>query len=180
MKLETGVVQTPLGKLGVVVSPAGLCFVAFPEERRGLRNHVRRYFGDVEWGRGAGPIEVLRCLKRYFAGDLGALDGMPIDLHGTAFQRQVSEALRAIPPGQTQTYLELARAIGRPRTPRAVGTAAGANPVPIVVPCHRLLGATGLSRYRGGIGRQVWLLRHEGASVAGTRGRGSLNDGKHA
>jgi methylated-DNA-[protein]-cysteine S-methyltransferase len=107
---------------------------------------------------------IRRALEAYFAGDLGAIDILPVETAGTAFQRNVWMALRAITPGTTLSYGELARRLERPNSARAVGLANGANPIAIVVPCHRLIGAdSSLTGYGGGIGRKRRLLAHESA-----------------
>jgi methylated-DNA-[protein]-cysteine S-methyltransferase len=117
---------------------------------------------------GRAPRAVLAPLEAYFAGDLGALRAIPVATAGTAFQRAVWSALREIPPGTTLGYGALARRIGRPSAIRAVGAANGANPVSVVVPCHRLVGAGGaLTGYGGGLARKRWLLAHEGVALAG-------------
>jgi methylated-DNA-[protein]-cysteine S-methyltransferase len=101
-------------------------------------------------------------LRRYFAGDVAAIDGLPVASVGTPFQREVWRALRDIPVGTTCSYGELAQRISRPRAVRAVGTANGSNPISIVVPCHRVIGANGsLTGYGGGMERKRWLLNHE-------------------
>jgi methylated-DNA-[protein]-cysteine S-methyltransferase len=103
-------------------------------------------------------------LAGYFAGDTAALDGIDVELNGTPFQRRVWEALRGVPAGQTASYAEIARRIDAATAVRAVGAANGANPVAIVVPCHRIIGSSGsLTGYGGGLDRKQWLLRHEGA-----------------
>lgn len=101
-------------------------------------------------------------LARYFAGDVAALAQMPCDAPGTPLERGVWRELRAIPPGSTRSYGEIARAIGRPGAARAVGRANASNPLGIFVPCHRVIGADGtLTGYAGGIERKRWLLDHE-------------------
>ncbi|HUY28890.1 MAG TPA: methylated-DNA--[protein]-cysteine S-methyltransferase [Candidatus Binataceae bacterium] len=106
-----------------------------------------------------------RCrLEDYLAGDLRAIDSLRVETGGTAFQRAVWAELRRIPAGQTISYAALAARIDRPKAVRAVGMANGANPVAIVVPCHRVIGANGsLIGYGGGLERKQWLLAHEGA-----------------
>lgn len=104
------------------------------------------------------------ALAAYFDGDLGAIDRVQVASIGTPFQRDVWAALRRIPVGRTISYAALAAAIGRPRATRAVGLANGANPVGIIVPCHRVIGAdASLTGYGGGLARKRWLLEHEGA-----------------
>ncbi len=107
------------------------------------------------------------AVRAYFAGDVRALDRLPVVARGTAFQTMVWLALRQIPPGQTWSYRQLAQAVGRPAAVRAVGAANGRNPLSLVLPCHRVIGADGrLTGYGGGLERKAWLLRHEGAPCA--------------
>jgi methylated-DNA-[protein]-cysteine S-methyltransferase len=102
-------------------------------------------------------------MRAYLAGELNALDRLPADAGGTPFQQEVWAALRTIPPGVTWSYKQLALRIGRPAAVRAVGLANGSNPIGIVVPCHRVIGANGtLTGYGGGLPRKRWLLEHEG------------------
>jgi O-6-methylguanine DNA methyltransferase len=104
------------------------------------------------------------ALAAYFAGTVTALDGLPVARIGSEFQRRVWAALRQIPAGETRSYGQLAAAIGQPTASRAIGLANGANPIGIVVPCHRVIGSGGaLTGYAGGVERKAWLLRHEGA-----------------
>ena len=111
---------------------------------------------------------VVAQLRAYFAGELRDFD-LPLAVHGTAFQERVWGRLRAIPYGATTTYGAIARDIGHPDAVRAVGAANGANPIPIVVPCHRVIGSNGaLTGFGGGIEAKRWLLAHE-ARVAGQR-----------
>jgi methylated-DNA-[protein]-cysteine S-methyltransferase len=117
------------------------------------------------------------ALRAYFAGDLRAIDKVRVRTGGTAFQRQVWTTLRTVPPGDTVTYGQIAARLQRPNAVRAVGTANGANPIPIVVPCHRVIGADGsLTGYGSGLERKRWLLEHEGVRLltqerAGARAR---------
>jgi methylated-DNA-[protein]-cysteine S-methyltransferase len=141
-----------------------------------MRQLFRRYYG-VEGTAyvlkgGVAPAIIRRALSSYFAGDLGAIDCIPVVTAGTDFQRAVWAALRKIRPGTTISYGALARQLGRPRSMRAVGLANGANPIGIVVPCHRVIGAdASLTGYGGGIDRKRWLLTHEGATFKASVGR---------
>jgi methylated-DNA-[protein]-cysteine S-methyltransferase len=119
---------------------------------------------------GAGQIDhgladrsgVARQLRTYFEGDLDAIDDIDIELAGTPFQLSVWEVLRTIPAGETMSYLDVAATVGRPTSSRAVGNAVGSNPVPVVVPCHRVItSAGGLGGFGGGLDRKRWLLGHE-------------------
>jgi methylated-DNA-[protein]-cysteine S-methyltransferase len=125
---------------------------------------LERRLGPIELNAARDPLGVAERLDRYFEGDLQALDDIPVRGNGTPFQERVWQALRHIPAGRTTTYGALAAQLGRPEAPRAVGAANGANPISIVVPCHRVVGHGGrLTGYGGGLDRKQWLLRHEGA-----------------
>ena len=116
----------------------------------------------------AQPSTAKRALEAYFSGDARAIDAIATRTAGTDFQRSVWAALRDIPCGTTTSYGALAAAIGRPKAVRAVGLANGANPIPVVVPCHRVIGASGsLTGYGGGLERKRWLLDHEHATGGG-------------
>ena len=129
-----------------------------------MRTLLARHYGDVTLTDGPLPPPIATALDAYFAGDLGALGAVPVATGGSDFQRAVWAALRTIPAGTTTGYGALAAALGKPGAARAVGLANGANPIGIVVPCHRVIGADGkLTGYAGGVGRKAWLLRHEGA-----------------
>jgi methylated-DNA-[protein]-cysteine S-methyltransferase len=134
-----------------------------------MRRLLRLHYGDsVGLEPRAGASKARLALEAYFGGALAAIDALEVETGGTAFQREVWAALRAIPVGQTTSYGRLAQAIGRPKAVRAVGMANGANPIGIVVPCHRVIGAdSSLTGYGGGLERKRWLLRHEGASLPG-------------
>jgi methylated-DNA-[protein]-cysteine S-methyltransferase len=122
------------------------------------------------------PRRLAQQLERYFAGEIDALTAIEVSACGTPFQRAVWAALRRIPAGSTLSYGALARCIGRPSAVRAVGAANGQNPIGLVVPCHRVIGAdASLTGYAGGLTRKRWLLRHEAAHGAGpVLARGAL------
>jgi methylated-DNA-[protein]-cysteine S-methyltransferase len=132
-----------------------------------LEGHPERL--AKEWGR-RGPVErgrptpvLTHAFDAYFNGDIRSIDAIEVDPAGTAFQQAVWAELRRIRAGTTLSYSQLAARIGRPDAVRAVGTANGANPVPIVIPCHRVIGANGsLVGYGGGLDMKRWLLAHEG------------------
>jgi methylated-DNA-[protein]-cysteine S-methyltransferase len=110
------------------------------------------------------PGGLTQALKRYFKGEISVLQDLPVETHGTAFQTRIWTALRTIKGGSTMSYGELAQSIGKPRAVRAAGLANGQNPISIVIPCHRVIGANGsLTGYGGGLHRKHWLLAHEGA-----------------
>lgn len=128
-----------------------------------LRLHYGEHGVRLEEGRAPSPAR--RALEAYLAGDLRALERVASETGGTPFQREVWRALREIPAGCTVSYGALAARIGRPAAVRAVGLANGANPVGVVVPCHRVIGANAsLTGYAGGLSRKHWLLAHEGVA----------------
>ncbi len=159
--------QSPVGEVLIVTDEAGrLRALDFGDYEDRMHRLWRRYYGKSvpAFATAAAPTAARRAVDAYFAGDLDAIDGLPVETGGTAFQRQVWAALRQIPRGRTESYGELAARIGRPKAVRAVGLANGANPVGIVVPCHRVIGANGtMTGYGGGVERKRWLLQHEGA-----------------
>jgi methylated-DNA-[protein]-cysteine S-methyltransferase len=123
-----------------------------------LRNH----YGDYTLDDGDAPRSIIEALTAYFAGDVDALAGVRTATGGTPFQREVWKALRQIPAGTTVSYGKLAAQLGRAGASRAVGAANGANPIAIVVPCHRVIGANGtLTGFASGLPRKEWLLAHE-------------------
>lgn len=166
MIIHTAEMASPVGRLKIYVAGEKLCALGFGHRDFKTQRWLESRFGDVEFKRAKDTAGTLSALRAYFKGDLGALDGIPVDTGGTQFQRAVWRALRRIPLGRTASYGEIARKIGRPKAVRAVGMANGANPVAIVIPCHRVIGGDGtLTGYGGGLDRKRWLLRHEGAVV---------------
>ena len=126
---------------------------------------IRQYKNvDINLRAGKAPHHAKTALQDYFSGHLSALDKLQTVSGGTGFQQSVWEALRDIPVGETRSYRDVAIAIGNPKGVRAIGLANGANPIGIVVPCHRVIGVNGkMTGYGGGLHRKEWLLRHEGA-----------------
>jgi methylated-DNA-[protein]-cysteine S-methyltransferase len=160
--LEHAVVDSPVGRLHVIAREGVLCAISFGDDL----GFVERRFGRVEYVEAADPAGAAGALRRYFGGDVHALDGVDAEPGGTPFQSRVWRALRTIPTGETISYAELARRIGSPSAVRAVGAANGANPVPLVIPCHRVIGSNSrLVGYGGGLERKAWLLRHEGVAT---------------
>lgn len=157
---------TPIGDLYLVADDEGNLRATFwTEQESDLRTFLARHYATahVELAPAHNPHGLTDRLAAYFAGDLHAIDSIPVRTAGSAFQRTVWRALREIPCGSTLSYSDLARRIGRPAAVRAVGTANGSNPIGVVVPCHRVIGANGsLTGYGGGIERKRWLLEHEG------------------
>ena len=154
-------IASPLGELTLVASDTALTAVYFPTSRQVPPLHV-----DGSGPAGAMLARTREQLNEYFARTRTTFD-LPLDPAGSAFERRVWDALRAIPYGSTVSYGELARRLGDPRATRAVGAANGKNAIPIIVPCHRVVGARGeLTGFGGGLDRKRWLLEHEGAALA--------------
>lgn len=167
--VRTTTIDTPTGaiRLAVAVDDSGerVVAAAFADHFERVATRIRTRFADAEWLEA--ETEAAAAVRRYLAGELDAVDGVVVDATGTAFQEKVWAALRAIPPGETRSYAQVAAAIGSPGAVRAVGTANGANPVSLLVPCHRVVRSDGtVGGYGGGPDRKRWLLDHE--QVAGT------------
>lgn len=157
-------IDTPLGPMAAVADEHALHLLEFVD-RRGLEREIerlrRRQKAGIAPGRAAPIEQIERELKDYFAGRSFAF-ATPLARAGSPFQNEVWDALLTIPPGETRSYAELARAVGRPSAVRAVGAANGANQLAIVIPCHRVVGSNGeLCGYAGGLPRKRWLLEHE-------------------
>jgi len=160
MALAYKTIDSPVGKLKLVASDNGLVAVLWEKEKP---NRVR--LGEVET-RETHPVlaKAERQISQYFARKLTTFS-LPLDMRGTPFQKQVWEALLAIPFGQTRSYGDLAKQLGRPHAARAVGAATGKNPISIVVPCHRLIGSSGkLTGFAGGLDTKKRLLELEAKS----------------
>lgn len=162
--LTLEVLSTPIGEIDVVADAQGrLRVLEFHDQPQRLARALRLHHRDQTVETGAAPAAVRDGLAAYFAGELAALRTVPWTIGGTAFQHQMWHALTDIPAGRAATYAQLAERLGRPAAVRAVGAANGANPIAVVVPCHRLIGADGsLTGYGGGVERKRWLLAHEG------------------
>ena len=156
---------SPLGDLLAITAPDGtLHALDFADYAERLQRLFARHHPGAAVVEGPAPAALTAALAAYFAGDLAAIDTLSVARIGSDFQRKVWAALRAIPAGETRSYGQLAVAIGQPTASRAIGLANGANPIGIVVPCHRVIGSGGaLTGYAGGVERKAWLLRHEGA-----------------
>jgi methylated-DNA-[protein]-cysteine S-methyltransferase len=167
LALTIDCLETPIGELLLVVDGEGrLRAVDWRDYEDRMLLLLRRYCAPRGCTLAPGRAAATAPLAAYFKGDLAAIDGLPVAPGGTQFQRRVWTALRRIPCGQTVSYAALAKEIGHPSAVRAVGHANGANPVSVVVPCHRVIGADGtLTGYGGGLARKHWLLAHEGAAL---------------
>jgi O-6-methylguanine DNA methyltransferase len=158
--------DTPVGPMLALATDTALCGLEFSSRHRLSRLQARldRWFPAyaIEDGSNAVIAETRRWLDAYFSGSSAAAPPMALDLRGAPFERRVWERLLRIPAGSTSTYGAIARELGSIAASRAVGLANGANPIAIIVPCHRVIGSNGtLTGYGGGLDRKRWLLDHE-------------------
>jgi methylated-DNA-[protein]-cysteine S-methyltransferase len=186
MQLSRAVLGTPIGEMLALASDEGLCALEFVLVGEGVRGHpgsrtaengdasqarltrlnarLARWFPAHETiDRETPTIRRTRAwLEAYFAGAAAEVGDLPLDMRGAPFETRVWKALRDIPAGETTSYGAIAVRLGAPGASRAVGAANGANPVAIIVPCHRVIGASGsLTGYGGGLDRKTWLINHE-------------------
>jgi methylated-DNA-[protein]-cysteine S-methyltransferase len=167
MHLSRSTISTPVGDMLALASDAGLCALEFtgPDKRlTRLEARLARHFPPHAIADGESRViaRTRAWLDAYFAGACAEIGDLPLDLRGAAFEKRVWQKLTRIPPGETTSYGAIARALGAPGASRAVGAANGANPIAIIVPCHRVIGSTGsLTGYGGGLERKQWLLDHE-------------------
>jgi methylated-DNA-[protein]-cysteine S-methyltransferase len=165
LHLSINRIETPIGEMLIVADHDGnLRAVDWTDHEARMRRLLRVHYGDdgftLEPTRN--PSKLTDALGSYFTGEVTAIDTLPVKTDGTSFQQDVWRALREITCGDTLSYAKLAERIGRPTAVRAVGLANGSNPIGVVVPCHRVIGADGsLTGYGGGVERKGWLLEHE-------------------
>jgi methylated-DNA-[protein]-cysteine S-methyltransferase len=164
MDLSLDRLSSPIGTILLVCGDDALRALDFDDDEDRMRRLLDHHYKEYRLVPGRAPAAIRTRIEGYFEGEFKSLDRVPVETGGTPFQRLVWSALREIPAGTTVTYGHVAARIGRPRATRAVGLANGSNPVPIVVPCHRVIGANGtLTGYGGGLDRKRWLLAHERA-----------------
>ncbi len=157
-------IDTPIGPLVLLAREGILLMLEFEDAEPRIEREMRARFSGEDHQPADDPFGLCTRIRAYFSGDLSAIEGIATDGGGTEFQRRVWTELKRIPCSVTISYGELARRLGDPKAVRAVGTANGRNPIAIVVPCHRVIGADGsLTGYGGGVDRKRWLLVHEGA-----------------
>ncbi|MBM4289258.1 MAG: methylated-DNA--[protein]-cysteine S-methyltransferase [Deltaproteobacteria bacterium] len=157
--------DSPIGLMRLFFTEVGLASLVFAD--KAVKRHCEKIPGCSINQKPNHPADLLRELtcreiSRYFNSDPAYFQNVPVDLKGTPFQIRVWQELQKIPPGQTISYRELAARIGNPKASRAVGQAVGANPIPIIIPCHRVIASNGsLGGYSSGLDRKRWLLKHE-------------------
>jgi methylated-DNA-[protein]-cysteine S-methyltransferase len=173
MQLSRTILPTPLGDMLALSSDAGLCALEFTTVQGRARGEERLTRLDARLARWFPPHQIVdretpviaqarRWLDGYFSGDAADIGLLALDMRGAPFERRVWTALQTIRPGQTTSYGAIAQALGSPGAARAVGAANGANPIAIIVPCHRVIGSSGsLTGYGGGLDRKTWLIDHE-------------------
>lgn len=163
MELLIEPMDSPIGTLLVACDGQDLHALDYADGEPRMLALLRRRYPVLRLASGGAPAAIRAGLQAYFAGDVQAITTLPVETGGTAFQQRVWDALRALPAGVPQTYGALAARLARPSASRAVGQANARNPVAIVIPCHRLIGANAtLAGYAGGLARKRWLLAHEG------------------
>ena len=173
MILHRTILPTPLGDMLALASDEGLCALEFTTVKGRARGEERLKRLDARLARWFPAHDMVEAetptiartrgwLAAYFDGTAADTGDLPLDMRGAPFERRVWIALRTIPPGTTTSYGAIAQALGSPGASRAVGAANGANPIAIIVPCHRVVGSSGsLTGYGGGLDRKTWLIDHE-------------------
>jgi methylated-DNA-[protein]-cysteine S-methyltransferase len=160
MILETDFLESPIGQVQLVASQGVVVLLDFADNTERIRHLLEKRFGMYSLE--AKELPWTKTVQNYFAGEFEALHSIPTDTGGTAFQQSVWQTLLNIPIGRTWSYLEVAKHIGKPAATRAVGMTNGLNPISLILPCHRVIGANGkLTGYAGGMERKRWLLEHE-------------------
>jgi methylated-DNA-[protein]-cysteine S-methyltransferase len=166
MELFIDQIESAIGQIWIVCDGDRLCALDYVDCEDRMMSLLRTRYGQFRLTQVANPHGISCHLQAYLERDFTALDQIAVNPGGTAFQRQVWTALRAIPPGTTISYGQLAQQLGKPTAYRSVGMANSLNPVAIVIPCHRVIGAKAdLTGYAGGLDRKRWLLQHEGVTL---------------
>jgi methylated-DNA-[protein]-cysteine S-methyltransferase len=164
MNLYTDTIPTPIGAVQLVSSQNAVVLLDFADNSERIQKLLEKRFGNCVLN--PKPLEWSKAVQDYFSGNFSALETIPTDTGGTDFQQRVWKSLRQIPVGQTWSYLAVAQFIGQPTATRAVGMTNGLNPISLILPCHRVIGANGkLTGYAGGMERKRWLLEHENSAL---------------
>jgi methylated-DNA-[protein]-cysteine S-methyltransferase len=171
LRFFTDRLATPIGELVLICDGEGRLRAAdWTDYDQRMHRLLARHYGENHFTLtpAQDPFGLASAMAAYFDGDIHSIDSLPVATEGTAFQKNVWQALRSIPAGETINYSALALRLGKPAAIRAVGLANGANPIGIIIPCHRVIGANGsLIGYGGGLERKRWLLSHENRSKKG-------------
>jgi methylated-DNA-[protein]-cysteine S-methyltransferase len=162
IKLSTCRIESPLGTIILVADRDRLCALDFDDRESRMMKLLHKRYPSFELVESKLP-EFSNKVRAYLDGDYGSLEDIPLTAGGTDFQQLVWQNLRTIPVGTTASYGQIATNLGKPTAARAVGMANSLNPIGIIVPCHRVIGANAkLTGYAGGLERKQWLLQHEG------------------
>ena len=162
--------ESPMGDILLVSDGRQLNAIDYGDYEHRMLGLLQAHYKNLTLQPTDNPGGLSDRLRAYFAGELDAIEGLPVDPAGSEFQKQVWRSLLTIPCGEVWSYGELAQKLGKPGAARAVGLANSKNPISIVVPCHRVVGANGkLTGYAGGLDRKRWLLHHEGANLPGLK-----------
>jgi methylated-DNA-[protein]-cysteine S-methyltransferase len=162
MKLLTDRIESPLGTIILVADSESLCALDFADRELRMIKLLHKRYDSFELVESKLP-EFSSKIRAYLDGNYGSLDDIPLNAGGTDFQQLVWQTLRTIPVGTTASYGQVATKLGKPTAARAVGMANSLNPIGIIIPCHRVIGANAqLTGYAGGLERKQWLLQHEG------------------
>jgi methylated-DNA-[protein]-cysteine S-methyltransferase len=166
MKLLIDRIESPMGTIVLITHGDRLCALDFADYEQRMLGLLSKRYQSFELVEHIDPQGFSSQIRAYLAGDYASVRDIKLDPGGTDFQQLVWQELRQIPVGKTITYGELAVRIGKPTAARAVGMANSLNPIAIVVPCHRVIGAgSKLTGYAGGLARKHWLLAHEGVAL---------------
>jgi O-6-methylguanine DNA methyltransferase len=161
--IHVATMASPIGPLTIAARGPRVCLLHFGADGADPRAMLGRWYRDEPIELHPDPAGAVSALREYFGGSMAALDGIEVEMNGTPFQKRVWAALRSVRCGTTTSYAAIAKTINAPKAVRAVGAANGANPVAVIVPCHRIIGTNGsLTGYGGGLERKRWLLQHEG------------------
>ncbi|MGA7952600.1 MAG: methylated-DNA--[protein]-cysteine S-methyltransferase [Gloeobacterales cyanobacterium] len=167
MEFQIDKIDSEIGTMVIVSDGEYLCALDFADYESRMLKLLQKRFGTITFIQKANPQGFSERVRAYLAGEYRAVEHIPVATGGTPFQQSVWAALRKISPGTTISYGELAKKLGNPQASRAVGMANSLNPIAIVLPCHRVIGAhASLTGYAGGIDRKRWLLKHEGVTLA--------------
>ena len=174
-------IDSAIGTILLVSDGESLCALDYADYEERLKRLLLRHYHEYHLRAVVNPQGFSNRIRAYLAGDLGSLNSIPVNTGGTPFQHQVWSTLRTIPPGTVLAYGEMASRLGKPTSYRAVGMTNALNPIAIVVPCHRLVGANGaLTGYAGGLERKRWLLQHEGVDLVKLASVGAVAKDKRA
>lgn len=181
MELFIDRIDSAIGTILLVSDGESLCALDYAGYEERMLTLLHRRYREFRLRDARDPQGFSGRMRAYLAGDLGCLNCIPVNPGGTAFQQEAWSALRTIPPGTVLSYGEMAARLGKPASYRVVGMTNALNPIAIVIPCHRLVGANGaLTGYAGGLERKRWLLQHEGVDLVKSVSVGTVTKDRRA